>query len=83
MSHQRDWYGAYHRAGRLSVGLDAWVEALNFAPDHRSLTARLKFFGPPHHAPLVIASLAAGPAYTVTWNGAPNERHLHQVVHVD
>ncbi len=72
------WYGAYHRSGRLSVGLDAWVEALNFAPDQRSLTARLKFFGPPHHTPLVIASLPASSSYSVTWNGAPvpfNERY--------
>jgi hypothetical protein len=69
------WYGAYHRSGRLSVGLDTWVESLSFAPDQRSLTARLKFFGPPHHAPVVIASLAAGSAYTVTWNGAPAACH--------
>lgn len=72
------WYGAYHRSGRLSVGLDTWVEALNLAPDHRSLAARLRFFGPPHHTPLVIASLAADSAYTVTWNGTRlpfNERY--------
>ncbi|MEW5956191.1 MAG: hypothetical protein AB1801_00585 [Chloroflexota bacterium] len=70
-----DWYGAYHRAGRLSAGLDTWVEALDFASDHRLLVVRLKFFGPPHHAPTVIASLAAGPAYIVTWNGAPAAYH--------
>ncbi|MBE7469755.1 MAG: hypothetical protein HS114_11515 [Anaerolineales bacterium] len=64
-----NWYSAYHRSGRLSVGLDTWVEASNFTPDHHSLAARLKFFGPPHHAPLVIASLAAGSNYVVTWNG--------------
>ncbi|MCB0029351.1 MAG: hypothetical protein KDE28_15655, partial [Anaerolineales bacterium] len=65
------WYGAYHRSGRLSVGLDTWVEAVALAADHRAITVRLKHFGPPHHAPLVIASMAAGPIYTVTWNGAP------------
>lgn len=69
------WYNAYHRAGRLSVGLDAWVEALDFASDHRSLAVRLKFFGPSHRAPLVIASLAASSTYTVTWNGAPVTFH--------
>jgi len=69
------WYGAYHRAGRLSVGLDTWVESLDFAPDQRSLAARLRFFGPPHHAPVVITSLAGGSAYTVTWNGTPAACH--------
>ncbi len=69
------WYGAYHRAGRLTVGLNTWVGTLDFASDHRSLTARLKFFGPSHHAPLVIASLAAGAAYTATWNGAKVALH--------
>ncbi|MCB8925191.1 MAG: hypothetical protein H6652_06145 [Ardenticatenaceae bacterium] len=66
-----NWYSAYHRAGRLSVGLDAWVEAIDFADDQRSMTARLKFYGPPHHAPLVIVSVAASSGYAVTWNGAP------------
>lgn len=66
-----NWYGAYHRSGRLSVGLDTWIETMTFTPNRRSLVARLKLFGPPHHAPLVIASLVAGSAYTVTWNGAP------------
>jgi hypothetical protein len=66
-----NWYSAYHRSGRLSVGLDTWVEALSLTPDRRLLAARLKFFGPPHHTPAVIASLAAGSAYSVTWNGVP------------
>ena len=70
-----NWYSAYHRAGRLSVGLDAWVEAVNFAADQRSLTARLKFYGPPHHAPLVIVSMSARSAYAVTWNGMPLPFH--------
>jgi hypothetical protein len=73
-----NWYSAYHRPGRLAVGLDTWVAALDLAPDQRSLTARLNFFGPPHHTPLVIASLAAAPSYRVTWQETPleyNERY--------
>jgi hypothetical protein len=64
-----NWYSAYHLPGRFSAGLDTWIEALNFTPDRDSLSARLKFFGPPHHTPLVMASLAAGSAFSATWNG--------------
>ncbi len=66
-----NWYGAYHRPGRLTVGLDTWIEALDVATDHRALTAELRLFGPPHHTPVVIATLDADAEYTVTWNGAP------------
>jgi hypothetical protein len=69
------WYGAYHRPGLFSVGLDTWIEVLNFASDRRSLAAWLEFFGPPHHTPMVIVSLAAGSAYTVTWTGIPTVFH--------
>ncbi|MGC9349396.1 MAG: MGH1-like glycoside hydrolase domain-containing protein [Anaerolineae bacterium] len=64
------WYGAYHRPGRLTVGLDMWVEALDIAEDRTVLTARLRHTGPPHHTPVVIAVLAPG-EYTATWQGEP------------
>ncbi len=69
------WYGAYHRPGRLTVGFDTWVEALEIAPaggapDHTALSARLRHFGAAHHAPLVIITLKPG-NYSATWNGTP------------
>jgi hypothetical protein len=69
------WYGAYHRPGRLTVGLDTWIEALEVAEDRRALSADLRLFGPSHHTPVVIATLDAGADYTVTWNGTPLLHH--------
>ncbi|MBN2001825.1 MAG: hypothetical protein JXA21_00600 [Anaerolineae bacterium] len=64
------WYGAYHRPGRITVGLDMWIEALDITPDHKALSARLRHFGAAHHAPLVIITLKPGD-YNTTWNGNP------------
>jgi hypothetical protein len=64
------WFGAYHRAGRLTVGFDTWIAALEIADDATALTARLRHDGAPHHAPVVIATLRPGD-YVVTWDGAP------------
>ena len=64
------WYGAYHRPGRLTVGLDTWVESLTVAPDATALSTRLRHFGAPHHAPVVIVTLKPR-AYQATWNGKP------------
>lgn len=69
------WYGAYHRPGRLTVGFDAWIESFGVASDCRTLTATLRFGGAPHHAPVVIATLAADATYVVTWNGMPFAYH--------
>jgi hypothetical protein len=72
------WYGAYHRPGRLTTGLNAWVEQWTVAEDKRSLSAQLKLYGPAHQAPLVIATLDPAGSYSVTWNGTPvayNERY--------
>ena len=63
-----NWLGAYHRAGRLTVGFDTWIESLDVAADAAALAARLRHSGAAHHAPAVIAALAPG-AYTVTWQG--------------
>lgn len=65
------WYGAYHRPGRLTTGLHAWVEALAVAADHTALTARLELHGQARHTPVVIAALAGGRRYLATWNGQP------------
>jgi hypothetical protein len=69
------WYSAYFRPGRLTTGLDAWVEALYVADDGKSLVAGLRFFGQAHRAPVVIAAVEAGESYTVTWEGRPAACH--------
>jgi hypothetical protein len=65
-----NWYGAYHRPGRLTVGFDTWIESLSVAPDDTALSARLQHFGAPHHAPVALVTLKPG-TYTATWNGQP------------
>jgi hypothetical protein len=66
-----NWYGAYFRPGRLTVGFDAWLTALAITPDQRGLRATLTLDGPPHRAPAFVATLAPGPRYRVRWSGTP------------
>ncbi|MGC9523180.1 MAG: MGH1-like glycoside hydrolase domain-containing protein [Anaerolineae bacterium] len=71
------WYGAYHRPGRLTVGFDMWIEALEVGAECDGLTARLRHDGASHHTPTVIATLVPGD-YRVTWNDealAPTVRY--------
>jgi hypothetical protein len=72
------WYGAYHRSGRLTTGLNVWVESSTFDAGNRALSAQLTLHSPPHQAPVVITTMAGGPAYNSTWKGQPvehNERY--------
>ena len=69
------WYGAYFRPGRLTTGLDAWVETLEVDHDNRGLVSKLRFFGRAHRAPVVIATLEASGSYAVTWAGGPAAYH--------
>lgn len=64
------WFGAYHRPGRLTVGLDIWIESLEIAAGHSGLRARLRHVGPAHHEPTAIVTMVPG-QYVVTWNGMP------------
>jgi hypothetical protein len=66
-----NWYAAYFRPGRLTVGFDAWLDALTIAPDGRSLTATLTIDTAAHHHPAVIATLNPGPRYVARWDGSP------------
>lgn len=68
------WFGAYHRPGRLTPGLDIWVEALEVSPDQTGLFARLRHYGSAHHAPVVIATLVPGD-YQATLDGKPVAVH--------
>ena len=63
------WYNAYHRPGRLTTGLDAWVERSNFTDHNRSLVADLKLNGQAGRAATVIVTLQPGLEYRATWNG--------------
>jgi len=63
------WFGAYHRPGRLTTGLDVWVESCDFSDHRHSLEASLRLDGPAGRPTTLLASLEAGPAYHVLWNG--------------
>jgi hypothetical protein len=72
------WYGAYHRPGRLTTGLNAWVQCLTISQGNKSLAAELRLFGPPHQATAIIATLDTTHTYRAAWNGEPvehNERY--------
>jgi len=64
------WFAAYHRPGRLTAGLDIWIEALETESACDSLTAHLRHTGQAHHTPVLIATMVPGD-YAVRWNGAP------------
>ncbi len=65
------WFAAYYRPGRLTVGFDAWLSAIDVTPNHTALTAAVTTDTAAHHRPAVIATLAPGPRYTARWNDAP------------
>jgi glycogen debranching enzyme len=64
-----NWYSAYHRPGRLTVGHNGWVQSLNVGGDSHSLTAEIGLHGNAEQRPIVIATLAANHRYVATWNG--------------
>jgi hypothetical protein len=63
------WYSAYHRAGRLTCGLDVWVTHCSFAGDHTSLNARLLHYGKPAQTFSLLAAMNPKYEYEVLWNG--------------
>jgi hypothetical protein len=62
------WHGAYHVPGRLTVGLDMWIEGQSVSADQTRLSARLQHLGADQRTPSVIAALAPGD-YVALWNG--------------
>jgi hypothetical protein len=71
------WFGAYHRPGRLTVGLDTWIDSREIAPGNHGLRAHLRHTGPAHHTPTAIVTLVPGD-YVAKWNGeqiAAHTRH--------
>lgn len=63
------WYNAYHRTGRLTCGLDTWIERAEFSGHYRSLEADLKLYSPTGRSSVVIATMQPGLEYHATWNG--------------
>lgn len=63
------WYSAYHRPGRLTTGMDAWVRRQDFTGGNRRLEADLRFTNP--YGASVMAAMQPDLRYTATWNGAP------------
>lgn len=66
-----NWFGAYHRPGRLTTGLHAWVDDLQLGTGNRSLRARITFFGQARQRPVVIAALETETRPIAFWNGLP------------
>lgn len=65
-----NWFGAYYRPGRFTVGLDVWVERQQLAADHTWFEAGLALHGADRQSPCVIVCLAPGRRYTCTWHSA-------------
>jgi hypothetical protein len=62
------WLNAYHRPGRLTTGMNIWIEAQQFTADYRHLDAQLRTVGTPR-TQTIIANMQPGEHYAVTWNG--------------
>ena len=63
------WFAAYHRPGRLTTGLDIWVEECRWEADHSDLAATLSRRGDGRHRAAILATMRPGRVYLVKWNG--------------
>ena len=71
------WFNAYHCPGRLSAGMDIWVQRQRFSKALDACHAELHFAGEPRTV-TVIVNLQPGRQYAATWDGKPiafHERH--------
>jgi hypothetical protein len=64
------WFNAYYRPGRLTTGLDIWVEEQAFSEDNRSFQGRLRLTARPRPVS-VLVNLQPGGKYVARWNGRP------------
>ena len=62
------WFNAYHRPGRLTTGLDIWVEEQRFSNHNRAFKARLRLTGQPRKV-TVLLNMQPGSQYMALWNG--------------
>lgn len=67
------WFGAYHRPGRLTTGLDIWVESCHWEDNHNGVVATLVRRGDPRHRAAILATVPATRVYLVSWNNDPVE----------
>ncbi len=66
------WFGAHYIPGRLTCGFEVWLDQCAFSRSNRHLTARIQTPGrEPGGNFSVLACLAPGTTYRVTWNGQP------------
>ena len=71
-------FGAYHRPGRLTCGFDTWVARQEFGKGNRSLAAHLVRRCSAERPSIVLATMAPGERYQVTWNGkSVTAREVH------
>lgn len=63
------WFGAYHRPGRLTTGMDVWVESCNFSNHLRTLDAQLSLHGAADRPTTLLATMQDNLQYRVVWNG--------------
>ncbi|MGC9452782.1 MAG: MGH1-like glycoside hydrolase domain-containing protein [Oceanipulchritudo sp.] len=73
-----NWYGAYHRPGRLTGGLNLLVDSLEILPATAGLNARIRVGGQSRHSPVLLAVLLPDRDYQVQFNG---NRIVHHVRH--
>jgi hypothetical protein len=66
------WFSAYHVPGRLTTGLDIWVEQQQFSDANRVFHGSLCLTASPRTV-TVIVNMQPGCAYSVLWNGIEAE----------
>jgi hypothetical protein len=65
------WFTSMYSPGRLTAGFDVWIESCRFDADCQSLDARLTSSGSAGKPFSLLASMAPGGDYRVSWNGNP------------
>lgn len=66
-----NWYHAYYRPGRVTAGLDVWIEEAEFHEAYRGVSIRLVRHAEAVRPALVLATLQPGGDYAAAWNGRP------------
>ncbi|NIB38243.1 hypothetical protein HBA55_01525 [Pseudomaricurvus alkylphenolicus] len=62
------WFSAYHCPGRISTGMDIWIEAQSFSDDFSSFEGNLRLTTALKTV-TVIVNLQPSKEYCVQWNG--------------
>ena len=62
------WFNAYHRPGRLTTGLNVWIEDQQFFDDNQSFKARIRLTAKPRTTSVVV-NMQFGHDYAIQWNG--------------